>query len=251
MHAIALALEIRKDVNTHPLLSKYFRILSPAEMIPANPGRRFHQLHGPRRHLDPGTTLRSSRTSSCWTRRGSRSSAVRPDTTARSSRGCSQSEYGIQLNKTSRNSVLLQTNINNTRSDVANLLRVLVAIARKIDDGLRQGGDDARKAFAEERQVADGGRTGAAQLQSFPRPLPHRSVRVRHSRATCARRFTWPTAKKFCEHLELDSPEVDRRLESGATNGIGELRDPVPTGLSDHGAGPADRSGHHRVHAQA
>ena len=35
-------------------------------------------------------------------------------------------EYDIQLNKTSRNWVLLQTNINNTRSDVANLLKVLV-----------------------------------------------------------------------------------------------------------------------------
>ena len=30
-------------------------------------------------------------------------------------------KYDIQLNKTSRNSVLLQTNINNTRSDVAHL----------------------------------------------------------------------------------------------------------------------------------
>ena len=34
-HAIALAIEIRKDVNTHPLVSKYFRVLDPSEMIPA------------------------------------------------------------------------------------------------------------------------------------------------------------------------------------------------------------------------
>ncbi len=39
-------------------------------------------------------------------------------------------EYEIQLNKTSRNSILLQTNINNTRSDVANLLKVLVEISQ-------------------------------------------------------------------------------------------------------------------------
>src|SRR5256885_4539534 len=31
-------------------------------------------------------------------------------------------DYDIQLNKTSRNSVLLQTNINNTRSDIAQLI---------------------------------------------------------------------------------------------------------------------------------
>ena len=38
------------------------------------------------------------------------------------------SDFDIQLNKTSRNSVLLQTNINNTRSDIAQLIKVLVQI---------------------------------------------------------------------------------------------------------------------------
>ena len=35
-------------------------------------------------------------------------------------------KYDIQINKTSRNTVLFMTNINNTRSDVAHLLEVLV-----------------------------------------------------------------------------------------------------------------------------
>ena len=39
--------------------------------------------------------------------------------------------YNIQLNKTSRNCVLLQCNINNTRSDVAHLISVLVEICRR------------------------------------------------------------------------------------------------------------------------
>ncbi len=178
MHAIALALEIRKDVNTHPLLSKYFRILSPAEMIPAEfrpsgftsytaPDVTWSQALASFRQdefvLDP-TRL----TLVCGT----------AGFDGTQFKGLLASEYGIQLNKTSRNSVLLQTNINNTRSDVANLLRVLVAIARKIDDGLQAGWRRRTQGVREERQVADGGRTGAAQLQSFPRPLPHRSVRV-------------------------------------------------------------------------
>ena len=41
-------------------------------------------------------------------------------------KGLLAERYNIQLNKTSRNSVLLQSNINNTRSDVAHLIRVLV-----------------------------------------------------------------------------------------------------------------------------
>ncbi len=57
-------------------------------------------------------------------------------------------EYEIQLNKTSRNSILLQTNINNTRSDVANLLKVLVEISKEIEQRLKSGGDAARNAFA-------------------------------------------------------------------------------------------------------
>ena len=43
-------------------------------------------------------------------------------------------DYDIQLNKTSRNSVLLQSNINNTRSDVAQLIRILMKIANEIED---------------------------------------------------------------------------------------------------------------------
>ena len=56
--------------------------------------------------------------------------------------------YNIQLNKTSRNSVLLQSNINNTRSDVAHLIRVLMEISREIDERLEQGGEGEREAFA-------------------------------------------------------------------------------------------------------
>ena len=46
-------------------------------------------------------------------------------------KGILANEYNIQVNKTSRNSVLLQSNINNTRSDIAHLVRVLAEIARR------------------------------------------------------------------------------------------------------------------------
>ena len=46
-------------------------------------------------------------------------------------KGMLAERYNIQLNKTSRNSVLLQSNINNTRSDVAHLIRVLVEISQR------------------------------------------------------------------------------------------------------------------------
>ena len=43
-------------------------------------------------------------------------------------------KYGIQINKTSRNSVLFMTNIGTTRSSVAYLIEVLVKIAQEIDE---------------------------------------------------------------------------------------------------------------------
>src|SRR3990172_11569354 len=55
--------------------------------------------------------------------------------------------FDIQLNKTSRNSVLIQTNINNTRSDAALLIKVLADLAREIEQRLAQGGAEERAAF--------------------------------------------------------------------------------------------------------
>ena len=52
-------------------------------------------------------------------------------------KGILASRYGIQVNKTSRNSVLIQSNINNTRSDVAHLIRVLAEISQR--DRARSG----------------------------------------------------------------------------------------------------------------
>src|SRR4030095_12535857 len=43
-------------------------------------------------------------------------------------------KYGIQINKTSRNTVLFMTNIGTTRSAVAYLIEVLVKIAREADE---------------------------------------------------------------------------------------------------------------------
>ena len=42
--------------------------------------------------------------------------------------------YGIQINKTSRNTVLFMTNIGTTRSSVAYLIEVLVKIATELEE---------------------------------------------------------------------------------------------------------------------
>ncbi|HET7537081.1 MAG TPA: hypothetical protein VFJ90_11535, partial [Candidatus Didemnitutus sp.] len=100
--AISLALELRREINTHPLISKYFKALTPAEMIPAKyrqsgyadyePGtwvKAVEALDNDEFFLDPTrVTLLCGRAGVDGTQ----------------FKGILASEYDIQINKTSRNS---------------------------------------------------------------------------------------------------------------------------------------------------
>src|SRR4051812_3696041 len=144
MNAIEIALRIREAINTHPLISRYFRVLGADAMIPSE-----YRQSGFKDYLAPGTTwahvahaMREDEFYLDPTRMTLVCGTAGFDGTQ--FKGLLANEYDIQLNKTSRNSVLLQSNINNTRSDVAHLIRVLVEIARGIEDRLAQGGEAER-----------------------------------------------------------------------------------------------------------
>jgi len=70
--------------------------------------------------------------------------------------------YGIQVNKTSRNTVLFMTNIGTTRSSVAYLLEVLIKLASELDDEAGRMGPLDRRAHELRVQA----------LTSQPPPLP-------------------------------------------------------------------------------
>ena len=147
MNAIEIALAIRRAIAEHPLISKYFSIAGADQMIPA----RFRQS-GFVDFLTPDTT---------W---GDALKAVREDEfildptrmtlicgaagfDGTQFKGILAERFNIQVNKTSRNSVLLQSNINNTRSDVAHFIRVLAEICAGIEKTLGQGGAAGRASF--------------------------------------------------------------------------------------------------------
>ena len=143
--AIQLALDVRREVNSHPLVSKYFRVLGADEMIPGE-----FRNSGFVDYLVPGTNwatavkaLRDDEFALDVTRLTLVCGSAGFDGTQ--FKNMLAADYDIQLNKTSRNSVLLQTNINNTRSDAAHLISVLARIAAEVD-GKRSGAtaeDDA------------------------------------------------------------------------------------------------------------
>ncbi len=214
MNAIEVALDIRREVATHPLISKYFSIVGADGMVPKQ-----YRSSGFVDFLAPGThwddQLRSMREDEfCLdpTRMTLVCGTAGFDGTG--FKGLLASQYNIQVNKTSRNSVLLQSNINNTRSDVALLISVLLKISNEIETRLKQGGEAERKAFA-------------ARVHSLMNDVPdlpnfshfHEAFRTDAGDTTpegdIRTAFFAAYAEEQCEYLRIDSPECDRRIDKG------------------------------------
>jgi arginine/lysine/ornithine decarboxylase len=230
MQAIQLAIEIRVAVNKHPLVSKYFRVLDVEDMVPAE----FRQS-GLKSYIGDGVTWADAA-------RAFREDEFILDPTRLSLlcgtagydgtqfKNLLAAEYEIQLNKTSRNSILLQTNINNTRSDVANLLKVLVEISKEIEARLKSGGEEVRKAFA-------------ARVKSLVEDVPnlpnfsHFHDRFRDEpqgktlEGDMRSAFYMAYDHEGCEHLKLMSPEIDKRLASGPPLVSAHFVIPYPPGF--------------------
>src|SRR6202012_3887965 len=155
------AMQLRDAIDNHPLLSRYMRCLRTSDLIPA--GYRPSAIAQPLRSglrnmmaaweqdefvLDPSRiTLFIGQT------------GYDGDTFKREQL---MDRYGIQINKTSRNSVLFMTNIGTTRSSVAFLVEVLVNIARELDQDISEMSLGEREHF--ERAVF--------RLTEMPLPLP-------------------------------------------------------------------------------
>src|SRR5438552_7561581 len=145
-------------------------------------------------------------------------------------KGILANRYGIQLNKTSRNSVLLQSNINNTRSDVAHLIRVLAEISGEIDRSLSQGGANARKVFdARVKSLM----TDVPNLPNFSRF--HDGFRgdagERTNEGDIRSGFYAAYNTAGCEFIRLADAEIDRRLKSGPELVSASFVIPYPPGF--------------------
>jgi arginine decarboxylase len=228
--ATELALEIRRKVNEHPLIAKYFHILSPAEMVPSEfresglddfgqPGSSWHTL------LDAMDTdefaLDPTRLTLFCGRAGFDGTQLKNLLAER---------FDIQLNKTSRNSVLLQININNSRSDTAHLIKVLADLSREIDARLAAQTAEEREAFQlrVKALVED-----VPELPNFTRF--HDSFRDDPCSATSEghmrRAFFASYRAENCGHVKLHSPEMERRLDKGPELVAADFVIPYPPGF--------------------
>jgi arginine decarboxylase len=229
-NAIEIAFAIRKAVAANPLISRYFSVLGADKMVPAtyrasgftdylaegvNWGQVLQSLKEDEFCLDP-TRL----TLVCGT-------AAFDGTQFK---GLLATRYGIQVNKTSRNSVLIQSNINNTRSDVAHLIRVLAEIASEVERDLAQGGANARAVFdARVKSLM----TDVPDLPNFSHF--HDGFRgdagERTNEGDIRTGFFAAYDAAGCEYLRLNDPEIDRRLKNGPDLVSANFVIPYPPGF--------------------
>ncbi len=225
---VEAAMSMRRAISTHPLLQKYFKVLTAGDMIPEG-----FRESGVESYYDPEQGWTDIWT--CWENDEFVLDATRV-TLAVGGTGWDgdtfktdvlMDKYGIQINKTSRNTVLFMTNIGTTRSSVAYLIEVLVEIAKELDDRLDDASKMERLAF--ERRVKN-------LMQDLP-PLPDFS---HFHRAFCAdpetgegdirTPFFLAYDENNCDYLELDGG-IEAEMDKGREVVSASFIIPYPPGF--------------------
>jgi arginine decarboxylase len=224
------AMQLRDAIDRHPLASRYMHCLSTAEMIPAQfrPSGLDQPLRTGLRNmatawaqdefvLDPSRiTLHIGAT------------GIDGDTFKREEL---MDRYGVQINKTSRNTVLFMTNIGTTRSSVAYLVEILVKIAQELDESIADMSLTDRAHH--ERAVL--------RLTTPAAPLPdfsgfHACFLERNGDGSAStpdgdvrRAFYLGYDDSLCEYLTGD--EVEEKMESGQQVVSATFVTPYPPGF--------------------
>jgi len=205
------AMRLRDAVDHHPLLSKYMRCLTTKDLIPAE--YRPSGIDQPLRSGLPNMiaawdadefVLDPSRITIYIGNTGIEGDAFK--------RSQLMDRYGVQINKTSRNTVLFMTTIGTTRSSVAYLIEVLVTIARELDVQL-----------ADMSPTERAGHERAVQRLTAPSaPLPDFSgfhpsftdgLGLSTREGDVRRAYYLSYQDSYCEYLTPD--EVEQRVEAG------------------------------------
>ncbi len=133
---IGLAMTLRQRITEHPDLAQFFSVLRPKDMIPKE-----HRPSGVKFYYDTDKgwgPLDEAYHTDEFTLDPTRVTLYIGATGLNGDqfRHLLMDKYDIQINKTSRNTVLFMPNIGTTRGDIAYLVDVLVEIAHDIADRL-------------------------------------------------------------------------------------------------------------------
>jgi arginine decarboxylase len=229
-NAIEVAMAIRREVNKHPLISKYFHVVGADGMIPKEYRRSGFTdfLAADSDWAKVRTSMRDDEFCLDPTRMTLVCGTAGYDGTQ--FKNLLANQYNIQLNKTSRNSVLLQSNINNTRSDVAHLIRVLVQISREIDERLASGGEGERTEFAARVKSLMTDVPDLPNFSSFHDAFRH-DAGAGTNEGDIRTGFYAAYDVEGCDNIPLHDKEIDRRLKDGPPLVSANFVIPYPPGF--------------------
>jgi len=212
---VEMAMVLRQRIRTHPLLSKHFNVLTVGDMIPAQ-----YRQSGIESYYDPDKgwndiwdawagdefCLDATRVTMFVGGTGLDGDTFKNDIL--------MDKYGIQINKTSRNTVLFMTNIGTTRSSVAYLIEVLVKIAHELESKVEDMNSAERKVHAKKVY---------SLTEDLP-PLPdfshfHDAFRPGMDEDTregdMRRAYFLAYDGDACEYMSLDDGSLDAAMASG------------------------------------
>ena len=228
---VELAMILREKIATHPLLKKWFRVLTAKDMIPAQ-----YRASGIEAYFEPDHGWNDIW--DAWaqdefvldaTRVTLLVGALGLDGDTFKNREL-MDKYGIQINKTSRNTVLFMTNIGTTRSSLAYLIEVLVKIADEMEE---------RLADASPEEIKLHHRNVKSLLEELP-PLPDFS---RFHEAFNPGRYTKTPEgilrqayflsydAEACEYLSLEDGSIDKAMKGGRKIVSSSFIIPYPPGF--------------------
>jgi arginine decarboxylase len=207
---VELAMVLRDVVENHPLLRRYFHILTTKDLIPAE-----YRQSGVEPVPGDMTALRQAWEHDEFVLDPSRVTlyigltGVDGDTFKHD---YLMDRYGIQVNKTSRNTVLFMTHIGTTRSSVAYLIEVLVKLAQQLEDDVDRLGPLDRHAHELRVQALSGQPPPLPDFSAFHRRFggdPDRETREGDLREA----FFLAYNDGLCEYLTGEQAEA--RLDQG------------------------------------
>jgi arginine decarboxylase len=230
MRMTGLAIDLRNRINTHPVISKYFRVATPEQMIPAEYRASKVKDYGPP-HSSWAEMVEAwdeDEFSLDPTRMTLLCGEAAFDGTQ--FKGLLSDRFDIQVNKTSRNSILVQININNTRADAAHLLKALNDLAHEIEARVKRDGKDGQEAFQARVKSLTVDVPDLPNFSNFHdafRSNPASKTSEGHMRAAFFKAYD----EKTCEYVKLASKDIDDRLKNGPPLVSANFVIPYPPGF--------------------
>jgi arginine decarboxylase len=222
------AMQLRDAIDNNPLLSRYMACLRTSDLIPAEfrPSAIAQPLRSGLRNMMTAWdadefVLDPSRITLSIGRTGYDGDTFKRDQL--------MDRHGVQINKTSRNTVLFMTNIGTTRSSVAFLVEVLVKIAGELDQRISEMGLGERGRFEQKVRRLTGHSAAMPDFSGFhPAFRDHSSIEDTPE-GDVRRAFYMSYDDNTCEYVTGE--QIDEKLNAGVDVVSATFVTPYPPGF--------------------